>query len=263
MTVMPRNLQNRRIEYRIQLGAALCGPIFLVVYLIFWWGIADFVPPKSPALGAEQLTTWYHSNDTSIRIGQTGAIVSLGLLYAFWLDICLHIREIERSRGMRPFLYIMCLNGAILNFVILNTSSLAWLVCTWTDIGPQAVESWQRFAWFTFFIPFPAYLINVLTQGLAILMDDRPDPWLPRWVGYFCLMLVTTSATGVCVAIFNQGPLAWNGAIAFYVVLIGYAIWVLLVGVMMTRSVLRRRRAFETEVSATTLVSPEVVVAGS
>jgi len=244
------NERNRRIGLRVQLGAAICGPAFLVIYLIFWWGVADFVPPLNPAFSADEVTAWYRDHATSIRIGQTGAIASLGLLYAFWLDICLHIREIERSRGMRPFLYLMCVNGAILNFVILNTSSLAWLVCTWTDIGPGAVESWQRFAWFTFFIPFPAYLINVGTQGLAILMDDRPEPWLPRWVGYFCLMLVMTSATGVCVAIFNQGPLAWNGIIAFYVVLIGYAIWVLLLGVMMARSALRRLRAFETDARA-------------
>jgi hypothetical protein len=255
-------LQNRRFDLRIQLGAAVCGPAFLVLYLIFWWGVAGFIPPLNPRFGPEVVTAWYQDNATSIRIGQTGCLAALGLLYAFWLDICLHIRDIERSRGTRPFLYVMCLNGAILNFVILNLCSLAWLVCTWTDIGPGAVESWQRFAWFTFFIPFPAYLINVLTQGVAILLDNRPDRWLPRWVGYFCLMLTMTSFTGVCVAIFDQGPLAWNGIIAFYVVLIGFATWVLLIGVMNARTALRRLRALEADERAAATRGTSLLSAG-
>ena len=259
------DIKNRKLDLNIQLLCAWCGPLFVLIYLVFWWGIAGFVPPQDPTWSPEQIFAFYDQNRMSIRIGQMGACVAIIVLVPNWLYIASCIRDIEVRRGIKPMMYLIFNGSAIINMVFLQLISLCWLLCTWTDAGMSAetIKSWHVFGWFLFVVPFALYTLQLITQGFAILLDDSAEPWLPRWCGYLCLAEVPTSALGGLAVFFRTGPFAWNGLLGFYVLCICFAGWIILMGVMMARSVRRRARALEFESSATTDSAPMATVAGS
>jgi hypothetical protein len=61
--------------------------------------------------------------------------------------------------------------------------------------------------------------------AIAALRDRRPDPVLPRWVGYANLWAAVGIAPASCIVFFHSGPLAWNGVLAWWLVLVDFFAW--------------------------------------
>ncbi|HEX6390492.1 MAG TPA: hypothetical protein VFZ89_13610, partial [Solirubrobacteraceae bacterium] len=99
---------------RIRLACVWAGPAFLVLYAIFFWGVAGFIPPPSPEHSAEEIAAFYDANRTAIRVGQIGGMVASTLLFAFFVQISMEIAEIE---GRRPVLAVIQFAGAVLLIV--------------------------------------------------------------------------------------------------------------------------------------------------
>jgi hypothetical protein len=63
--------------------------------------------------------------------------------------------------------------------------------------------------------------------GIAILADKHEKPTFPRWAGYMSLWAgVLMVAPGLNV-FFTDGPLAWNGAISWWVLLVIFFVWLI------------------------------------
>ena len=61
----------------------------------------------------------------------------------------------------------------------------------------------------------------------AILADKHEKPTFPRWAGYMSLWAgVLMVAPGLNV-FFTDGPLAWNGAISWWVLLVIFFVWLI------------------------------------
>jgi hypothetical protein len=71
-------------------------------------------------------------------------------------------------------------------------------------------------AWMIFIAPVGAFVAMNLLLGLAVYFDDGPDPVFPRWVGHYAVGTGLAMAPAVGAAVFATGPLAWNGAISFW-----------------------------------------------
>jgi hypothetical protein len=49
-----------------------------------------------------------------------------------------------------------------------------------------------------------------------VLLDAHPEPIFPRWVGWFSLATAVLVVPDAGAAVFTSGPLAWDGAISFW-----------------------------------------------
>ncbi|BDB43986.1 hypothetical protein [Mycobacterium kiyosense] len=73
--------------------------------------------------------------------------------------------------------------------------------------------------------------------GVAILIDRRPTPVFPRWLGYVNLWTAMIFCAGTFNVFFKRGPLAWNGLLAWWLPVVVFGVWLVLVSVYLIRAV--------------------------
>ena len=70
-----------------------------------------------------------------------------------------------------------------------------------------------------------------------MLLDRSERPLFPRWLGYFDLGMAAIFAAGGPALFVKRGPFGWDEALAFWMVLIGFALWVAVTFLMMLRAI--------------------------
>lgn len=78
--------------------------------------------------------------------------------------------------------------------------------------------------------------------AVATLRDTRDDPVLPRWTGYAQLWAALGIVPASFVVFFHSGPLAWNGVLAWWVVLVDFFAWMCLVAYSMLHAIAQQQR---------------------
>ena len=94
-----------------------------------------------------------------------------------------------------------------------------------------------------FTAPIGMVVAQFLLLAAAVHFDDGPDPVFPRWVGPYSL------ATGVAIipsagaAVWQTGPLAWDGLLSFWLRNGAFAVFVVVMFFVLRRAVLRQAAA--------------------
>jgi hypothetical protein len=232
---------------RILKAAVWSGPAFLVLYLIFFWGVAGFVPPPGPSHSSVWVAEFFDAHRTGIRVGQIGGLVASTLLFPFFGVISLEIARIE---GRAPILAMVQFAGAILLIVFFAMCSMLWVAATFREeLDGVSVRLLNDTAWLIFVMVFPAYVLQMFCMAIAGFTDRSPTPTWPRWSAYFNLWVGFAGAGGGIAVFFKTGPFAWNGALAFWLVLVVFCIW-FLVMFNETRKAINREAADEAELRA-------------
>lgn len=220
---------------RIRIACVYAGPVFLVLYAVFFWGIAGFIPPPSPKHSAAEIAAWYDANRTAIRVGQIGGLVASTLLFAFFAQISLEIAEIE---GRRPVLAMIQFAGAILLIVFFAVCSMLWVAATFRkELDASTIRALNDVGWLMFVMVFPAYVLQMVCMAIAGFMDRRPQPTWPRWAAYLNLWVGFAGMGGGIAVFFKDGPFAWNGLIGFYVPIAVFAVWLAVTTTLLRRAI--------------------------
>jgi hypothetical protein len=215
---------------RVELACAWAGVAFLATYLLFFLGVAHWIPPQSPSWSADRVAELYRDNTTGIRVGQLGAMFASFLLFPLWALISTHIARIELARGRLPVLALIQFGCAALLQVFFVLCGLLWLVATFRpELSPETLRVLHDAGWLIFVMVAPGYLFQMICIGLAAFMDRDPDPVIPRWAGYFHLWVGMSGLGGSLAVFFKDGPFAWNGAIGFYLPVAIFAVWLVII----------------------------------
>jgi len=70
-------------------------------------------------------------------------------------------------------------------------------------------------AWMAFIAPVGFIMAQNTFLALGIYMDARREPVFPRWVAHFNILTALLMAPGAFALMFREGPLAWDGSLAF------------------------------------------------
>jgi len=62
-------------------------------------------------------------------------------------------------------------------------------------------------------------------QLVAVLIDKRPRPVFPRWLGYVNIWLALMFTPASFLVFFKTGPLAWNGVLVWWVPVTAFLLW--------------------------------------
>jgi len=214
------------------------GPLFLVLYAIFFWGVAGFIPPQSPHHSAAQIAQFFDENRTAIRVGQIGGLVSSTLLFVFFAVISLEIARIEQRR---PLLAMVQFAGAILLIVFFAICSMVWIAATFrSELSPSTIRMLNDVGWLMFVMVFPGYVLQMFCMAIAGFIDRSPTPTWPRWAAYLNLWVAFSGAGGGIAVFFKHGAFAWNGLIGFYVPISVFAVWLSITTVLLLRSLDRQ-----------------------
>jgi len=208
--------------------------VMAVLFAIGFCGFAHFWPPTSPHQSAASLASFIDEHRTSLRVGLVLTALGAAFLAPFLAVITVQMKRIEGRHS--PLAYTQLALGAIFvfSFVVPIMVMLALVY------RPRSLEDTLLFSdlfWVMFVGVVCTGMMEWLAIGIAILRDRHEHPIYPRWVGYVNLWLAFLFCPGEFVFFFQDGPLAWNGALSWYATVIGFFVWLVVMVVMTLRAI--------------------------
>ncbi|MCX2930093.1 hypothetical protein ORI20_07400 [Mycobacterium sp. CVI_P3] len=219
----------------IHRAAGWSGAGVLVLMAFGFVGLARFFPPPSPALSADQTTAIIIGHATTIRWGMIVTMVAAVLLGIFAVSIAVQMRRIE---GRFPILSMTEFGLGMLFVLEFLYLLFFWQTATFrADRDPQLIELLNDMAWIPFVGLTGTAAVQVAAFGVAILIDRRPVPVFPRWLGYGNLWVALIFCAGTFNVFFKTGPLAWNGVLSWWLPVVVFALWLIVVTVYLRRAI--------------------------
>ncbi len=201
--------------------ALYCGLAFPVV---FFGGflIAGLFPLPSPNESLEALQSFY-SHPTRMRFGCFIMIASAPLQAPLAGLIGVHMRRIEGKHSVLAYTE-MLLGGVAVMAVLMPVMFFINLAFR-QSFDVHTVEMFHDQAWLIFVGMWSGATMQNICIGLAVLLDKRERPIIPRWYGYFNIWVGTLFIPGGLIYFFKSGPFAWNGAFAFWLPASVFGVW--------------------------------------
>lgn len=84
------------------------------------------------------------------------------------------------------------------------------------ETGADVIQSWYDWAWFAFLLGWIYLAIEMFATAAVELMDDRPEPMIPRWLTWLTIAGAAMIFCAAGPAFFKSGPFAYHGLLAFY-----------------------------------------------
>ena len=214
---------------------AWSGVVFVTLFFIGFGGLAGFVPPPSPNENAAQIAQLFTDHAFRIRAGLVLTSLSSALLLPFFAVISVQLKRIEGAAS--PLAYLQMTAGALacLEFIF---PVMIWQAAAFRpDRSPDAIQLLNDLGWLPFLGIVSTAIVQGIAIGIAILRDTRTTPIFPRWSGYFNIWAISLLAPGGFIVFFKTGPLAWNGLLAWWLVLAAYFSWIVINTILLLRAI--------------------------
>jgi hypothetical protein len=223
--------------------AAVFGVVLAGAFVVF----PGFFPPASPGASAHEVAAFYAHNKTMIRASMITFDFCGVMLMPLFMVIVHQMKRMATSTDVFAYGYM---SAALSGVTLVALADLFWLIAAFRpDRDPQLLVLLNDFAWITFTAPVGTFVAQNLCLALAVYMDKRPVPVFPRWVGHFNLVTAACIAPAACASVFKSGPLAWNGAISFWLRLGTFSVYMATMFFVL-RIAVRREAAEPTEDSS-------------
>lgn len=210
--------------------------VVLSVLAVAALGVADMLPPISPSATPEEVAAHYSENRVRIQIGLLVFNVCGIFMIAFFVVIIQQMRRMRLSSSALPNAYLICMAGGAGLYLL---ADLIWLVAAFRpERDPEVIQLLNDLGTLCFTAPTGIIVCQLLTLALAILLDDPLEPVLPRWVGYFNVACAAALIPSVTAVMHLTGPLAWDGAVSFWVRNLAFLVYVAVMFVVL-RTALR------------------------
>jgi len=202
-------------------SAPVVGGLFLVAFSFF----PGFAPVVSPTWSAQQVSLYYQNNIASIRGSMILCnVIGISIVPLFMVIVTQMLRIVNSSRAL-AYSYM---GAAIAGATMFALADLGWLIAAYRpERDPQLLMLLNDFAWLCFISPVGFIICQNLCLAIAIFLDKSVKPVYPRWVAYFNLVAAVLMAPGAFAIMYKTGPFAWDGALAFYLRLGTYGVYIL------------------------------------
>jgi len=214
---------------------AWSGVLLLIIMAVGFILLAGYIPTRSPSQSAAETAQFIIENRTRIRWGMILTMFAAALLEPFYTEITLQMRRIE---GRYPALALIQFGLGtllVLEFIYLI---FFWQTATYrVERSPELIQLLNDMAWIPFVGLSSTVVLGVAVFGIAILLDRRPQPVFPRWLGYFNLWCALMFTPGTFNVFFHNGVLAWNGILAWYIPLAVFATWLVVISIYLSKAV--------------------------
>lgn len=212
------------MNIRVQLLCAYAGYGFLVLYLLGFVVLARFVPPPDPGASAEHIAQMFRANTFSIRLGMWVCVSSGALLLAWGGAVAVQIKRMEGRFSPLTYTWVAANACVVIEFIYPN---MFWSVAAFRpEAAPEFIQRFNDLAWLPWLGIVSTGIIQCCALGLLTLLDKRSEPIYPRWFGYFQFWCALGLSPAGLIIFFKNGPLAWNGLIAFWIAASVAFVWV-------------------------------------
>lgn len=196
----------------------------IVFYNIF--GTVCFIvtrtqPPPKAWWGLARIVEWFADNRHGLLIG-FGVIFFMGpIVTASTALIAYSMRRMSVSPAY-AYTYLILYSLAAVPGMLVTCISLV-VGAMRPERDPKLIGALYDMGFLAFSGTMGIFLIGSMIWALAILLDKNNV--LPKWFGYFNLCNALTEVVVATCCIYKTGPFAWNGAIAFYINMVVFAVY--------------------------------------
>jgi hypothetical protein len=224
------------VDLKIQLAAALCGPVFAIGYLTCWaWFGHNIPPPSWGYTPAERLANYFQPYHSQIQAGMLGSSV-FAIVYLPWT---VQLGAIMRKRS--PVLAnIQLLGGGITAWVLAECPTKWAEAVRISDSNPVLADMLWHEAFTVYECTYLITTVEMVAAGLYALTDRSENPVFPRWTGWLAIGGGLAFVPMSWMPYHDSGPLAVNGAWNFWIVYGWWVIWFIVFAHYLTRAVLRK-----------------------
>lgn len=196
--------------------ALVFGAVLLVAFLLF----PGFFPPMSPEMSAQEVAAFYADNTAMIRASMIVFNFCGVMLIPFFMVIVYQMKRMATPTQVFAYGYLSAAASGATLFAI---ADLFWLIAAFRpERDPQLVMLLNDLAWITFTAPVGMIIAQNLCLAMAVYLDAHAKPIFPRWVGHFSIAVAIAMAPAASAALVRTGPLAWNGAVSFWLRIAAY-----------------------------------------
>lgn len=222
---------------KFSLFAACSGPLAILAFFIGLPG-SGFLPPIRPRTSPEHVVEHYRNHESGIQ-----ALVALMSFVGFFYPLYTAAisGQLSRIPGVPKTVIYTQLIGGCLGGLFLTLPAYLFATTVYRlDRPPELTQLLNDLSWIFFAMPFPSLLAQDLAFSYAILIDPSPNPLFPKWLAWATTALTATFYPALGVHCVRGGPLAWNGALGFWVAGIGGGLQNVMMAFFVARAVLRK-----------------------
>lgn len=201
--------------------------LFVLAYLLF----PVFSPPLSPTLTPEQVAAFFAQNVTGI-LGVTILcnLIACSLVPLFAVT-AVQISRTATSSSVFTYAYLLCVGVGLTAFIL---ADYCWAMAAFRpERDPQLISLLNDMAWFFFIAPVGTIIVQNICLALSIYLDARPEPIFPRWVAHFNVAAAVLLVPSAFSLLHKSGPLAFDGAVSFTLRLSVFAVYLVVMFVVL------------------------------
>jgi hypothetical protein len=199
---------------KTQLISLWTAPVVGVVLLIAFVAFPGFFPPMSPQMSAEQVAAFYTENTAMIRFSMITYNLCGIMLVPFFMVIVIQMKRMATQSHVLAYAY---LTATVSGATIFALADIFYLVAAFRpDRNPELILLLNDMAWITFIPPVGVLVAQNLLLAAAVYFDNGPNRVFPRWVGHYAIATALAIAPAAAAAAVKDGPLAWDGAVSFW-----------------------------------------------
>jgi hypothetical protein len=219
------------------------GAVMLAAFLVF----PGFLPPMSPNMSAREVAAFYRDHTGAIRLSMVTFNFCGVMLVPFFMVIVYQMKRMATPSQVFAYAF---LSAAVSGVTLFALADLFWLIAAFRpERAPALIQLLNDLAWIIFTAPVGMIVAQMICLALGVYLDENATPIFPRWVAPFSLTVAAAMTPAACAAFVKSGPLAWNGAISFWLRITAYAAFLVAMFFVLRRAI-RRQELGEAEVPA-------------
>ena len=214
-------------------------PVLGIISISAFFLFPGFVHPMSPTMPADEVAAFFRDETARIRYSMIlfnwfgVGLVPLVILLA------MQVRRMAHRTPILSYSLIACAGGPPSLFLVAN---MFWLLGAFRpERAPELTQLFNDLAWVTFTVLVPYLIVQCLLLAVAIYWDRNDQPVFQPWVAHFNLLVAAALAPACFTALSLTGPLAWDGALSFWVKNIAIAVWIIVMGIVLGQTIRRQR----------------------
>jgi hypothetical protein len=216
-------------------------PAIAIIWVSAFFLFPGFLHPMSPTMSAQDVADFYRDDTARIRYSMIlFNWFGVGLIPTIML-LAMQVRRMAHRTPILSYSLIGCAGGPPCLFLIAN---MFWLLAAFRpERAPELTQLLNDLAWVTFTVLVPFLIAQCLLLALAIYWDHQEQPIFRTWVAHFNLLIAVALAPAAFGALTFTGPIAWDGALSFWVKNIAVAAWIVVMAVVLGQNIVRQRAA--------------------
>lgn len=230
---------NEKTKLLYQQICALCGPGFLISFIVLWGLIGHNLPaPPSPALNPHDLAQRYAETNGGVRAGFILSLIAV-VLYLPWTALL--TTQMARIEGKFPVMSMLQLLGGGLTVMVVSFSAFFWVTAAFRpDRDPSEIQLLNDLGWLCIDLQYACTSLQMFAMALVGLADQSRVRLFPRWVCFLTIWCGSSFLPASLTGIFKSGPFAWNGLFCYYLPYFCWLCWYAIASYYMRREVAGR-----------------------